>query len=633
MANRLADILQQEYKTKGLIGGTASALSKSSREKMDVRNILFGGSGLGSIIGRKVFGKGYSAIDRSSKVSNVSEALSSGSSSILQEISINGKITAKNSMSLPRLAEQMNIMQKNVAKLVRLQGETPSTKANNFFSDSKFRENAYEATFNKNARGTTPTKVEPNKQGSLLGSLSGILGIVGNVFSSILKPLSFFGGVLGKAALAALIFGRTISRIFGFLFKTKIGKLLGLAGLAVGANEVFGGDDFNIDGDNDNQSMGNGNIENTIVGGAAVAGGALAAAGAGYGIYQGSKALSGTKNAILDARTISAGQLKNMQPKSIWGKFLQYMATNNKVLYRAVGVRLAQMAALMGIPIAGWLSALISIGLSIPLAYEVWQMWQKFKKEGMPDTEGESSTSPEMIDNSDSESNIKQVSSPTQVASAAPSDGSTGKGRISGRFGEDRGTHSHAGVDITGNIGDPVYATGDGKVVRADENDPDGYGKQIEILHPDGTKTKYAHLNAFKVATGEQVKSGQQIAELGNTGRSTGPHLHYEKITKDGKVQPSDAEVKLALNPSGTATPSTQLAKLQNNLRNAMSGLRINSFSQEKELAKVGNQQPTQVAIDNSTTNQTSGSQGSFAGQPTVYDEFFANKLVGRTYT
>ena len=630
MASRLADILQQEYRTKGLIGGTASALSKSSREKMDVRNILFGGSGLGSIIGRKVFGKGYSATDRSSKAPEMSSAIS-GSSSVLQEISINSRITAKNSMSLPMMANQMNIMQKNIAKLVK----KPSIKPDNYFSDAKFRENAYEATFNKNARskGITPTKVEQNKEGGLLGSLSGILGIVGNIFSSMLKPLSFFGGVLGKAALAALIFGKTISRIFGFLFKTKIGKLLGLAGLAVGANEVFGDDDFDIDDDNNNQPMRSGTIENTIVGGAAVAGGALAAAGAGYGIYQGSKALSGTKSAILDARTISAGQLQNAQPKSIWGKFLQYMATNNKPLYRLVGVRLAQMAALMAIPVGGWIVTLFSILGSISLAYEVWHMWQKFKKEGMPDTEGESSTSPEMIDDSDSEKNIKQVSSPTQVASTAPSAGSTGKGRISGRFGEDRGDHSHAGVDITGNIGDPVYATGDGKVVRADENDPDGYGKQIEILHPDGTKTKYAHLNAYKVAVGEQVKKGQQIAELGNTGRSTGPHLHYERITKNGKVEPSDAEVKLALNPSGTTTSSTQLAELQNNLKNAMSGFKISSFSKEKELAKVGNQQPTQVAIDNSTNNQTVGSQGSFAGQPTVYDEYFANKLVGRTYT
>ena len=109
MASRLTDILQQEYKTKGLIGGAVSALGKSSREKSDIRNMIFGGSGLGSIIGRKVFGKGYSATDRSGKTSEMSS--SSGSSSVLQEISINGRITAKNSMALPAMASQMNIMQ------------------------------------------------------------------------------------------------------------------------------------------------------------------------------------------------------------------------------------------------------------------------------------------------------------------------------------------------------------------------------------------------------------------------------------------------------------------------------------------------------------------------------------------
>ena len=59
-------------------------------------------------------------------------------------------------MALPRIAEQMNIMQKNVAKLVKLQGGTPSTKAQSYFSSSKFRENVYEASFNKNTKGTTP---------------------------------------------------------------------------------------------------------------------------------------------------------------------------------------------------------------------------------------------------------------------------------------------------------------------------------------------------------------------------------------------------------------------------------------------------------------------------------------------
>lgn len=59
--SRLSDILEQEYKTKGILSGASSAIGKRTMEKLDIRNALFGGSGLGSIIGRKVFGKGYSA--------------------------------------------------------------------------------------------------------------------------------------------------------------------------------------------------------------------------------------------------------------------------------------------------------------------------------------------------------------------------------------------------------------------------------------------------------------------------------------------------------------------------------------------------------------------------------------------
>ena len=130
MASKLADILKQEYKTKGLFGGTTSAIGKSMREKLDIRNSLFGGSGLGSVIGRKIFGKGYSALGSDkSKVSESSDNLISASTSILQEININGKIAAKNSMSLPMMAKEMNIMQKNVAKLVKLQGGTEIGRA------------------------------------------------------------------------------------------------------------------------------------------------------------------------------------------------------------------------------------------------------------------------------------------------------------------------------------------------------------------------------------------------------------------------------------------------------------------------------------------------------------------------
>ena len=58
MASRLATILQNEYKSKGIVGGAFSALGKRSLEKLDIRNALFGGSGLGSVIGQKIFGKG-----------------------------------------------------------------------------------------------------------------------------------------------------------------------------------------------------------------------------------------------------------------------------------------------------------------------------------------------------------------------------------------------------------------------------------------------------------------------------------------------------------------------------------------------------------------------------------------------
>jgi murein DD-endopeptidase MepM/ murein hydrolase activator NlpD len=84
----------------------------------------------------------------------------------------------------------------------------------------------------------------------------------------------------------------------------------------------------------------------------------------------------------------------------------------------------------------------------------------------------------------------------------------------------------HAGMDFTANIGTPVYATGNGRVVHVDWKQ--GYGKCIIVEHGFGYQTLYAHLNAYKVRLGQQVSRGQQIGEVGNTGKSTGPHLHYE---------------------------------------------------------------------------------------------------------
>ena len=92
----------------------------------------------------------------------------------------------------------------------------------------------------------------------------------------------------------------------------------------------------------------------------------------------------------------------------------------------------------------------------------------------------------------------------------------------------------HEGMDFTAKTGTPIYATGDGVVARAD-NTASGYGNHIVIRHGFGYETLYAHLSKYKARAGQRVRRGDVIGYVGSTGRSEGPHLHYE-VHKDGKV-------------------------------------------------------------------------------------------------
>lgn len=95
----------------------------------------------------------------------------------------------------------------------------------------------------------------------------------------------------------------------------------------------------------------------------------------------------------------------------------------------------------------------------------------------------------------------------------------------------------HSGVDLAGPVGESIYATGNGKVIEVG-HDFFGYGNFIMIDHGFGYKTRYAHLKNATVAIGRIVKRGEAIGILGNTGRSTGPHIHYEVIYKNKPVNP-----------------------------------------------------------------------------------------------
>ncbi|KJD46505.1 M23 family metallopeptidase [Paenibacillus terrae] len=94
----------------------------------------------------------------------------------------------------------------------------------------------------------------------------------------------------------------------------------------------------------------------------------------------------------------------------------------------------------------------------------------------------------------------------------------------------------HSGMDIAGQTGDPVYAAGAGTVLEAASSG--ARGKCIIIQHPDGFQSWYMHLSGMQVTPGERVRKGQTIGLLGSTGRSTGPHLHFQIVKHSQPVDP-----------------------------------------------------------------------------------------------
>ncbi|MBC7158558.1 MAG: M23 family metallopeptidase [Porphyrobacter sp.] len=116
------------------------------------------------------------------------------------------------------------------------------------------------------------------------------------------------------------------------------------------------------------------------------------------------------------------------------------------------------------------------------------------------------------------------------------------------------GRRAHNGVDLAGASGTPVYATADGLVARADYYG--SYGNYIQIEHGGELQTRYAHLSGFAVGAGQRVVKGQLIGYVGSTGRSTGPHLHYEVRVAGRPVDPRPYMVaQLAAGEGGVGGP------------------------------------------------------------------------------
>ena len=130
--------------------------------------------------------------------------------------------------------------------------------------------------------------------------------------------------------------------------------------------------------------------------------------------------------------------------------------------------------------------------------------------------------------------------------------------RVTGDYGEKRTRGYHGGVDFGAPTGTPVRAAADGVVELAQWNG--GYGKYVRIEHPKygPYKTAYAHLSKIDVKKGEKVKQGEVIGLVGSTGRSTGPHLHYEFKVNDKRVNPLTQVL-----PDSAALDGTKMAAFE----------------------------------------------------------------------
>ncbi|MCZ8018907.1 M23 family metallopeptidase [Novosphingobium sp.] len=122
------------------------------------------------------------------------------------------------------------------------------------------------------------------------------------------------------------------------------------------------------------------------------------------------------------------------------------------------------------------------------------------------------------------------------------------------------GAAFHAGLDFKGPVGAPIYAAAAGTVSFVGSQQ--GYGNTVEIDHGNGLMTRYAHMSGFRARVGQQVEAGQVIGLIGNTGRSTGPHLHFEVRINDRAVNPRPflkaASNVLQETGSGGAAPSNR---------------------------------------------------------------------------
>jgi hypothetical protein len=426
------DVYKQELKNKGVLSSLGSTMFKRSKERLDPRNILFGGSGMTSAIGQKIFGKGYSALNSSSsgKVLNDGRMQSQALNALVissknQEAQLS--IIAKNSMNNNAMSRDMNLMRQNIMKLVTISGGKASRRADMFFKDASAREAAYESKFGKST-SPVPINVDSKKESS--GLLSTLIKSVGAISVAILalgtKLVSELGGIIRSAletlgnVLKSALLGKAVSDVVGRggggvvpgksgpggKNKSRFGLKTGIAGILAGLGIYFSDEIIDyIDGKLVDAGLKNPSVKDSLDPGEEIMGdgstsikdyikpvGSVALAGAtavGAAKFISSKSpvkgynpkagrFVGSTGKFVAASQIPAGKLidklfkfaaKLSSKPGLMSKFLALVSTK---IGGSLALKITTFFGGLVVPGPGWIISLLSAGLLIADVYIIY---------------------------------------------------------------------------------------------------------------------------------------------------------------------------------------------------------------------------------------------------------------------
>ena len=586
MATKFSQLYKQELKSQGILSSLGSAALKQTRQRMDIRNTLFGGSGVMSLAGQKIFGKGYSPLDKSysalssSPSSTSSNANSQGITDLLassdrQESLL--RVISKNTFNMNMMARDTNITRQNIVSLTKKMTGKSSRSQDALWYGAKTRESAIDSFAKRGNQSTQQGNTTPSNAGgssSFMGSIMGGLGTLG----------SLGGGILGG--------------LFGVISKmSPILAIIGLAGAAYVVKQLMSQVDFTGLKKSMMEAMGidSASEEPIMKQLAKKLDNALGLDSKPFNsIYEWMENSPFMKK--LGDKIVSIAIAANDYTKAVFltlgdgfGKvgeifsyyFGEFFNANKGLILGVIGAALGARLGIYGAAAGGLIGSIIGAatgnkdlpGLMSEQAEKEYRLNQlmaekenleaKKKKDGslgitdtgllnsFLDEKGGRYIAVKQLEDRIAELKTK-IEDKTEIQKKlmlfdagamfnknleevqkqrAKTEGSKEASksnspiRISSPFGErDREgrTSMHNGVDIAMPEGTNIYSVDSGEVKQARFSET--YGNVIEIDHGNGRTTRYAHLKSMNVKVGDKVEKDQLIALSGNTGAKSGPH-------------------------------------------------------------------------------------------------------------